>query len=307
MAHARLVTLVLALAAAGSARAAGPCEEGRGQTGLALAAAAGGLAVAAVDDDSAAMAGSLRVGDAVVQANGTLARSCGDYARVVREARRERKAVLLLVRRADTELPLALAASTWERAVAVVAAPAPAEAPTVRALVATPPPSPLPPETHVSVDEVTRGLSTLADDGRPRASLTAYQKDVLHLRRQVETLAARAAAPAAVLSGLRTVLEYYEGAAVAWASEETQRERERRPRHLPAGETATATFFEDSEAAALLDEFPFLRATVVRDPAPGLVGESAGLWRPRQARALLWEHGHEELGRLTGWLAAGTP
>ncbi len=308
MAHARLVTLVLALAAAGSARAAGPCEEGRGQTGLALAvAAAGGLAVAAVDDDSAAMAGSLRVGDAVVQANGTLARSCGDYARVVREARRERKAVLLLVRRADAELPLALAASTWERAVAVVAAPAPAEAPSVRALVATPPPSPLPPETHVSVDEVTRGLSTLADDGRPRASLTAYQKDVLHLRRQVETLAARAAAPAAVLSGLRTVLEYYEGAAVAWASEETQRERERRPRHLPAGETATATFFEDSEAAALLDEFPFLRATVVRDPAPGLVGESAGLWRPRQARALLWEHGREELGRLTGWLAAGTP
>src|SRR5438309_1599640 len=307
MAHARLVTLVLALAAAGSARAAGPCEEGRGQTGLALAAAAGGLAVAAVDDDSAAMAGSLRVGDAVVQANGTLARSCGDYARVVREARRERKAVLLLVRRADTELPLALAASTWERAVAVVAAPAPAEAPSVRALVATPPPSPLPPETHVSVDEVTRGLSTLARDGRPRASLTAYQKDVLHLRRQVETLAARAAAPAAVLSGLRTVLEYYEGAAVAWASEETQRERERRPRHLPAGETATATFFEDSEATALLDEFPFLRATVVRDPAPGLVGESAGLWRPREARALLWGHGREELGRLTGWLAAGTP
>jgi len=308
MAHARLVTLVLALAAAGSARAAGPCEEGRGQTGVALAvAAAGGLAVAAVDDDSAALAGGLRVGDAVVQANGTLARSCGDYARVVREARRERKAVLLLVRRADTELPLALAASTWERAVAVVAAPAPAEAPSVRALVATPPPSPLPPETHVSVDEVTRGLSTLADDGRPRASLTAYQKDVLHLRRQVETLAARAAAPAAVLSGLRTVLEYYEGAAVAWASEETQRERERRPRHLPAGETATATFFEGSEAAALIDEFPFLRATVVRDPAPGLVGESAGLWRPRQARALLWEHGREELGRLTGWLAAGTP
>src|SRR5437879_6234885 len=280
---------------------------GRGRGPARGRAAAGGLAVAAVDDDSAAMAGSLRVGDAVVQANGTLARSCGDYARVVREARRERKAVLLLVRRADTELPLALAASTWERAVAVVAAPAPAEAPSVRALVATPPPAPLPPETHVSVDEVTRGLSTLADDGRSRASLTAYQKDVLHLRRQVETLAARAAAPAAVLSGLRTVLEYYEGAAVAWASEETQRERERRPRHLPAGETATATFFEDSEAAALLDEFPFLRATVVRDPAPGLVGESAGLWRPRQARALLWEHGREELGRLTGWLAAGTP
>ena len=101
------------------------------------------------------------------------------------------------------------------------------------------------------------------------------------------------------------MLSYYEGAAVAWASEETQRERERRPRHLPAPETAS--FFGDSEVAALIDRFPFLRATVVRDPAPGLVGESSGLWRPRQARTLLWERGREELGRLTGWLAAGTP
>src|SRR5437762_7216614 len=111
MAHARLVSLALALAAAGSASAAGPCEEDRGQTGLALAvAASGGLAVAAVDDDSAAAAGGFRVGDAVVQANGTLAGSCGEYARVVREARRERKAVLLLVRRADADVPLALGA-----------------------------------------------------------------------------------------------------------------------------------------------------------------------------------------------------
>jgi len=306
MAHARLVSLALALAAAGSASAAGPCEEDRGQTGLALAvAASGGLAVAAVDDDSAAAAGGFRVGDAVVQANGTLARSCGEYARVVREARRERKAVLLLVRRADADVPLALGAGTWERAVAAVAPPPPAEAPSVRALVATRPPSPLPPETHVSVDEVTQGLSTLAGEGRPRPSLATYQKDVLELSRQVETLAAREAAPVAVLSGLRTVLSYYEGAAVAWASEETQRERERRPRHLPAPETAS--FFGDSEVAALIDRFPFLRATVVRDPAPGLVGESSGLWRPRQARTLLWERGREELGRLTGWLAAGTP
>src|SRR2546427_5870086 len=35
--------------------------------------------------------------------------------------------------------------------------------------------------------------------------------------------------------------------------------RSGRPRHLPAGETATAPFFEGSEAAALIDEFPFLR------------------------------------------------
>jgi len=303
MAHARLLTLGLVLATAGSARAAGPCEEDRGQTGLALAAAAAsGLAVAAVDGESAAAAAGLRVGDTVVQANGALAPSCGDYARVVREARREHKAVLLLVRRAAAEVPLALGPSTWERALAAAVPPAPAEAPSVRALVATLPPPPLPPGTHVSVEEVTRGFSALAGGGR----LGAYQEDVLRVRRQVETLAGREAAPAAVLGGLRTVLRYYEGAAVAWASEETQRERERRPRHLPA-ETMTAPFFADSEVAALIDEFPFLRAAVLRDPAPGLVGESGGVWRPREARTLLWEGGREELGRLTGWLAAGNP
>ena len=307
MAHARLVTLALTLAVVGSARAAGPCEENRSQTGLALAVAgSGGLAVAAVDGDSAAAAAGLRVGDAVLQANGALTRSCGEYARVVREARRERKAVLLLVRREDAEMPLALGAATWERAVAAAVPPAPAVAPSGRALVAAPPPPPLPPETHVSVDEVTRGLATLGEGSWPAATIGHYQKDVLQVRRQVETLAAREAAPAAVLSGLRTVLKYYEGAAVAWASEETQRDREHRPRHLPA-ETATAPFFWDSEVAALIDEFPFLRASVVRDPAPGLVGESGGLWRPGEARTLLWEHGREELGRLTGWLAAGNP
>jgi len=303
MAHARLVTLGLVLATAGSARAAGPCEEDRGQTGLALAAAAAsGLAVAAVDGESAAAAAGLRVGDTVVQANGALAPSCGEYARVVREARREHKAVLLLVRRAAAEVPLALGPSTWERALAAAVPPAPAEAPSVRTLVATLPPPPLPPGTHVSVEEVTRGLSALAGGSR----LGAYQEDVLRVRRQVETLAGREAAPAAVLGGLRTVLRYYEGAAVAWASEETQRERERRPRHLPA-ETMTAPFFADSEVAALIDEFPFLRAAVLRDPAPGLVGESGGVWRPREARTLLWERGRDELGRLTGWLAAGNP
>jgi len=220
----------------------------------------------------------------------------------VREARREHKAVLLLVRRAAAEVPLALGPSTWERALAAAVPPAPAEAPSVRTLVATLPPPPLPPGTHVSVEEVTRGLSALAGGSR----LGAYQEDVLRVRRQVETLAGREAAPAAVLGGLRTVLRYYEGAAVAWASEETQRERERRPRHLPA-ETMTAPFFADSEVAALIDEFPFLRAAVLRDPAPGLVGESGGVWRPREARTLLWERGREELGRLTGWLAAGNP
>jgi hypothetical protein len=55
----------------------------------------------------------------------------------------------------------------------------------------------------------------------------------------------------------------------------------------------------------VIDRFPFLRDTVVREPARGVAGtESAGVWRPTQARALLWQRGHDELARLTSWLAA---
>jgi hypothetical protein len=74
-----------------------------------------------------------------------------------------------------------------------------------------------------------------------------------------------------------------------------------------AGVSATAPYFGDSDVAAVIDEFPFLRGTVARDPTPGrLAGESAGLWRATEARALLWARGREERGRLTTWIAAGT-
>ena len=201
-------------------------------------------------------------------------------------------------------MPLVLAASTWERAVAAVTPPAAAEAPTVRRLVAAPPPPPLPAGTAVTLEEVTRGLAALGDGDRLSARLETYERDVLRVHRQVETLAARRSVPSEVLEGLRTVLRYHDAAALAWASEEAERERERRPRHMPTRDAATAPYFEDSDVAATIDEFPFLRDTVAHEPSPGLV-ESAGLWRPRQARLLLWERGREELGKLTAWVAAG--
>jgi len=41
----------------------------------------------------------------------------------------------------------------------------------------------------------------------------------------------------------------------------------------------------------------------VREPGTGAV-EISGLWRPVQARAMLWEKGREELGRLARWLGS---
>ena len=104
------------------------------------------------------------------------------------------------------------------------------------------------------------------------------------------------------------MLRYYDGAEIAWTAAEEQREEDRRPRHVPSHESATATYFSDSRAARIIDEFPFLSATVVREPSAGaVVGESGGLWRPLEARGLLWTEGRAELDRLSTWLASGTP
>jgi hypothetical protein len=340
MARCRGLTIALALFAARAACAADPCEEGRLFTGLAVSAASGGLTVAAVDDDSPAAAGGLRAGDWLVQANASVLDDCEEWARTVRDARRERKALLLLVRRTSGEVPLMLAQGTWERAVAVAPAvppeapppPAPPGTPSVAVTPApatTPPPMAVPPRpapaprpvappsvaaivsepspaggSSAQVDETLRTLETLAPEEPAPARITAYEQQLLRVHRQIESLAAREAAPARVVAGLRTVVRYYDAAQVAWEAEEAIRERDRLPRHVPIGEAATAPYFVDGDAETTIFEFPFLKSTVVREPGTGLV-EVSGLWRPVQARALLWEKGREELGRLTQWVRAG--
>src|SRR5262249_14799755 len=192
-------------------------------------------------------------------------RTGGELAGAVGAARHAGRALLVLVRRAGAAAPLVVAAATWDRAVAVAPAPPPAEAPSVRAVVAAPPPPPLPPEASVTLDEVLRGLGDLDAADRPAARLPAYRRGLALLHRQGETPAARGTAPANVVAGLRTVLGYYDAAAVAWGSAEAQRESVRQPRHVASAETATAPYFGDSDVAAVIDEFPFLRETVVRD------------------------------------------
>jgi hypothetical protein len=310
MARAGWLTLGAALAIAGSALAAGPCEEGRDQTGLTLGVGPAGLVVALVDPDSAASESGLRAGDAIVQVNAVLPTTCGEWVRAVREARHDRKALLVLVRRDTAEVPLALGSAVWARA--IVTRPEtppvpPAEAPSVKETVTAAPPPPLPPETEVTLDEVTRAIADLAPADHPPTRLETYRHDLTLVRQKTEALAARGTVPAPVVGALKTVLRYYSGARVAWDAEQTLREREYRPSRVPTAEAATAPFFTGSEVEGLVDEFPFLRATVVRDPSRGvLASESSGLWRPVPARQLLWEHGREELARHTAWLEKGT-
>jgi membrane-associated protease RseP (regulator of RpoE activity) len=305
MADARGLTLVLLLVA-GVATATSPCEEDRGQTGLALAQGATKLTVAAVDDGSAAAGAGVRAGDEVVQVNGVVPKSCADYARAVREARHDRKALLVLVQRASTDVALALGSATWDVAVAAPPPTIPAPAPSVRPLVAAAPPPPLPSVAQVSLDEVLQGLAALTPGGErpPAAGLEGYRRAVTRLHEQVSTLRARQTVGPEVAGGLATVLAYHDAAMMAWAADETEGERTHRPRQLPAAQH-TAPYFADSEVATTIDRFPFLRDTVTRDPGPGVFGgEAAGVWHPLQARALLWEHARSEQGMLSSWLGS---
>jgi hypothetical protein len=150
----------------------------------------------------------------------------------------------------------------------------------------------------VSIEGVVRDIAALAPPDTPPTSLPVYRDAVLHVRREVETLAARKAAPDDVVAELRSVLRYYEGAVVAWDAIEGDRERERLSRKLPVAESMTRPYFGDSPVASLLDEFDFLEATIARQPSGGQLIEASGLWRPVWARLLLWERGARALDRL---------
>ena len=287
---------------AGTAHASGACDEGRSATGFSLVLRAGVLAIDAVDPGSPAARAGLRPGDSILQVNDVVPRACAQFARALTAARDERKALLLLVRRGDAEVPLALGAATW-------GAPPPAEAGAETAkgpssvLVPAPqppppPPPPLPPETVVSAEGVLRDIGALAPPEQPPTSLTAYREAVTQARREVETLAARKTVPDDVVTEMRSVLRYYEGAVLAWEAMEGNREREHLSRKLPIPDSLAVPYFTDSPVASLIDEFPFLDATVARRPSGGRLVEASGLWRPVWARLLLWERGGQALEQL---------
>jgi len=296
----RAVALATILAVAGVARADQSCELERWRTGVGVQARDDALAVATVEDGSPAAAGGLRPGDAVVQVNGVVTRNCSDWARAVREARRDRKALLVLVRRSADDVPLAVAAAAWDRTPPTpeVAARAPAAAaPTVDALVAAAPP-PMPGASRPALADVVRELGALPG---VRGGLPAYVAAVERAHADASGLS-RASVPADVVAGVGTVLRYHDAAAVAWRAEEAARERAGGSRRLPSPDSMVAPYFTDSDEETTINAFPFLAGTVARTPGPGLIGEASGLWRPVEARRLLWERARAEQEQLATWL-----
>ncbi|MGH7893479.1 MAG: hypothetical protein ACREQL_02370 [Candidatus Binatia bacterium] len=298
-----VMVLVLAVGIR-SALAANPCEEGRERTGLSLVVRDGVLTVDAVDVGRAAATTGARAGDVVLQVNGVVPRSCAEYARAVEDARKGAKALLVLVGRPDGEVAFALGSRTWGSeegtpAAAVASTPgAPAHRPVVAEL-----PPPFPPDVPVSLDSVLAELGGLV--GQTRQGLTRYREAVTNGRRGVETLAVRKAAPPGTVTALRRVARLHEVAAMAWGATDKIRERNGIPSRLPVSEALSAPYFSGSAEETAIDEFDFLRETVVSEPSGGRIAESSGEWRPVAARRLAWEHAGEALGGAAATLASG--
>jgi len=318
---AALATLVVAMLLASTTWAARACDEGRERTGLTLVVRDGALVVEEVTPGSAAAAIGVKPGDVMLQANGTLARSCAEWGRAVDDARTGSKALLLLVGRGDGEMALAFGRRTWElapsEAPAVAAAPPAGHAPSVAA--SGPPSAPPPPAPHqpvtaeapppfpadvpVSVDSAVTDLGALV--GKTRGGLDGYRDAVVESRRAVETLSARKAAPPDTVKALRRVARLHEAAVLAWVGVDQIRERDGIAKRLPVSEALAAPYFSDSPVQSVLDEFDFLQETIESQPKPiRYMGEASGAWRPAAARRIAWEHAGEELGRVTATLAA---
>ena len=318
---AALATLVVAMLLASTTWAARACDEGRERTGLTLVVRDGVLVVEEVAPGSAAAAIGVKPGDVVLQANGTLARSCAEWGHAVDDARTGSKALLLLVGRGDAEMALAFGRRTWElapsEAPAVAAAPPAGHAPSVAA--SGPPSAPPPPAPHqpvtaeapppfpadvpVSFDSAVTDLGALV--GKTRGGLDGYRDAVVESRRAVETLSARKAAPPDTVKALRRVARLHEAAVLAWVGVDQIRERDGIAKRLPVSEALAAPYFSDSPVQSVLDEFDFLQETIESQPKPiRYMGEASGAWRPAAARRIAWEHAGEELGRVTATLAA---
>jgi hypothetical protein len=313
----RLTAGALLLLAVSGASAVETCEEGRLRTGLALEAVGGRLVVAGVAAGSQAARRGVRDGDTVLQVNGVAPGSCRAWVGAVEDARRAGVALLLLLGRGDGQIVLALPASTGKAAEpardtsvaeAVVPAPAPAEAPSMAAIVAAAPPPALARADREVLAATLRRVEALAREAAPPASLVAYRDAVVAARAEIDALSATGLPAPGVESALALLLRYHEAAVVAWESEEALRERDRRPRRYPMARAAAAPYLPGSAVAAAIAGFPFLEATVERPPGPGvLVGGRAGLWRPVEARALLWERARAEQAALAAWLAGPEP
>ena len=241
---------------------------------------------------------TLHTGDILVQLNSHHLHTCADLAEALGEARRNQLAPLFLIRR-DHAMDVAL-----------IAAPAVLTAPAAEAALAQP--TPIPPSvpttppalSRADADAVRTLLAELVAFGRdlqarqPLPMAQPWSQRVVRLRQQYDAQQVRGAGVGVV----EPILGYYETVVEILLYKETAT-RERRD--VRARSDVVLEYHRDSPVGAWLQRYPFLRASVTREPETVhfiTEGESNGLWLPDRAVALLLDRAVAEGAALSSTL-----
>jgi hypothetical protein len=244
---------------------------------------------------------SLRSGDILLQLNNHRLQSCADLAQALSEARRNQLTALLLIRRADKtdavllDLPVAPAQQVAvARPTVVPLSPVPTTAPT--------------PLTRPNIDAARALLVELGALGRdlqahqPLPIPQPWAQRIDQLRQTYD----REQVSGAGVGVVEPILGYYEtvGQILVYKDAETRGRREVRARA-----EVILEYHNSSPVGGWLSRYPFLRASVVREPETThfiTESESNGQWLPDQAVALLVARAVSEGAALSAALAAGT-
>jgi hypothetical protein len=238
-----------------------------------------------------ALTPSLQTGDVLVQLNDRALRTCSDLVSGLEESARRDLTALLLVSRGGKLKTLAL--------------PPGAEAP------ATSPPSVSASPTAVRVSgedrqplmEVLGLLKEFDSEIRlPILRAQPFVSDLDALMKRYQTL--QASNPAVRL--LDPAFEYYQSVATVLRYKEEKYEERQGRRPQP---DLSFEYHSESEVDEWLQRYPFLRASVTREPRPVKLlfeGEAAGVWRPDEAIRLLVERARAEIENLERQIRAAS-
>lgn len=285
------------------------CEEEQEIIGVSLEPLSGqGLSVVTLEPLGFAARSGVQVGDVIEQANNQLLSNCRSYQMAVQEAKKDKKALLLLIDTKKGKRAVVFERAVWEepkkKAAAAVAS--------LKTLLETP----LPPSVQVQVrplgDEAVKALRELESAVtspsalRMAGSLNRYEQKLRRTQAQISALqnSAQGEAGQRVLAGVQVILGHYQTAQEIWQYKEKRLEQTRPD--LRKGEqgahSASLPYFFDSPVLVWVDRYPFLKTSILSAPHEQRLGEAPGEWNPDEALRLLWHEAKEEIDKLSGWL-----
>lgn len=304
-----LVVLGLLVTTPWPREAQSQCDEERELIGLSLEPlSAQGLSVTTLEPLGFAARSGIQVGDVIEQVNNQLLQNCRSYQRAVQEAKKDKKALLLLVNTKKGKQAIAFERAIWQepekKAAEAVAS--------LKTLLETSLPPAVQSQVHPLGDEAVNALRELESAvPSPRAlympgSLRQYEQKLQQTQEQISALrnSAQGEAGQRVLAGVQVILGHYQAAQEIWQYKAKRIELTKPD--LRKGEqaiySASLPYFFDSPVLVWVDRYPFLKPTIVSAPYEKRFGEEPGEWKPDEALRLLWREAKEETDKLTSWL-----